>query len=413
MQLTPLSPKRFLPVLALALSSLAVEAPSVAAQGLFSPAIRVNNDTITRYELQQRARFLSALRAPGNPETEARKQLIEDRLKVNAARGAGITVSPEEVELGMTEFAGRANLSLLDFQNRLEEGGIDPSTFRDFTESGLLWRDFVRARFLGQARPSEAEIDRALGGSSSGASGVRVLISEIIIPMTPQTAEQVQSEADRISRLRSADAFSAEARRFSATASRDRGGRMDWMPLSDLPVGLQSIILSLSPGEVTEPLPIDGGLALFQLRDIAEAKQPAPTYAAIEYATYFIPGGRSPEALSEAAKIAAEIDTCDDLYGIAKGQPEEVLQRQSLPPSDIPRDIAIELAKLDDNEISTALTRANGQTLMLLMLCGRTAEIQENASRQDVANALTQQRLGALADGYLQQLQAEAVITDE
>ena len=413
MQLTPPWFKTILHTLTLTLATSIVVAPPVQAQGLFSPAIRVNNNVITNYEIEQRARFLQALRAPGNPETEARKQLIEDKLKRSAASAAGIRATTEDILAGMTEFAARANLSLDEFTNRLEEGGIDPVTFSDFTAAGIVWREFIRARFLGQARPSEEEIDRALGGSSTGASGVRVLISELIIPITPQTAQQVQAEADRISQVRSTDAFSAEARRFSATPSRTNGGRLNWMPLSDLPVGLQPIILALSPGEVTDPLPIDGAVALFQLRDIAEARTPAPTYAAIEYAAYYIPGGRTPEALGRAAEIADKVDTCDDLYGIAQGQPPEVLDRESLPPSEIPRDIALELAKLDDFEVSTALTRSNGQTLVFLMLCGRTSEINENASRQDVANALTQQRLSTLADGYLQQLLAEAVIIEE
>ncbi len=395
------------------ISLLVLFGTAAVAQGLFSPAIRVNDDVITRYELEQRIQFLSLLNAPGDPEETARQTLIEDRLKKQEVSQFGIAPTPDEVAAGMEEFAGRANLSRQEFIEALEQNGVSVQTFRDFTEIGLAWREFVRGRFLGQARPSEDEIDQAIGrGGASG--GLRVLLSEIIIPITPETLQAATAEAQRIAGLTSFDAFSAEAQAFSAAPSRENGGRLDWISITQLPPQLQSIVLGLSPGEITDPIGLDGAIALFQLRDIAEAPVPAPQYAAIDYAAYYIPGGRTSEALSTANSIRNRIDTCDDLYGIAKGQPVSVLDRESLPPSEIARDFAVELAKLDANEVSTTLTRNNGQTLVFLMLCGRTQTLSnENATRADVANALTQRRLSELAESYLQQLQANAIIVEQ
>jgi len=188
---------------------------------------------------------------------------------------------------------------------------------------------------------------------------------------------------------------------------------MNWMPLSNLPPQLRPQILALSPGEVTAPIALPNAIALFQLRDIEEIPSAAPTFSAIEYAAYYIPGGRSEAALAQAARIQSEVDTCDDLYGVAFGQPEEVLERGALAPAEIPQDIALELAKLDEGESSYALTRSGGQTLVFLMLCGRTAALNEEASRDEVGNALLQQRLGAFAASYLDQLRAEALIIEK
>ena len=60
--------------------------------------------------------------------------------------------------------------------------------------------------------------------------------------------------------------------------------------------------------------------------------------------------------------------------------------------------------------MSTALTRANGQSLVFLMLCGRTASANESASRDDVINVLRQERLSGYADQLLEQLRANARI---
>ncbi|MBD0866408.1 MAG: peptidylprolyl isomerase [Rhodobacteraceae bacterium] len=406
-------PSLFAPYFAAAVLTFLLMVPSLgAAQGLFSPALRVNDDVITNYELQQRARFLRLLNAPGDPGEAARTALIEDRLKKQEVSQFGIQPSPDDIAAGMEEFAQRGNMSREEFINTLEENGVSPQTFRDFTEAGLAWRDYVRGRFLGQARPSEDEIDQVIGRGGS-AGGLRVLLSEIIIPVTPQTANQVAAEAQRISGLTGFATFSTEAERYSAAPSRERGGRLDWLTLNSLPPGIQSILLELAPGEITAPIGLDGAVALFQLRDIAESPTVPPRYSTIEYAAYYLPGGRTTESLAAARALVGRIDVCDDLYGVARGQPPEVLDRERLPPSEIPQDFAAELAKLDDNEVSTDLTRNNGQTLVFLMLCGRTQELGGDASRADIANALTQQRLNTLAETYLQQLRANAVIVEQ
>ena len=191
------------------------------------------------------------------------------------------------------------------------------------------------------------------------------------------------------------------------------GGRLGWLAINTLPPQLRPLILDLSPGETTAPIPLSNAIAVFQMRGIQEIVSGPPRYSAIDYAAYYIPGGRSPEALATAAAIAAKVDRCDDLYGIAQGQPPEVLDRESRAPGEIPGDIALELAKLDEGEVSTVLTRSNGQTLVFLMLCSRTAAVNQEVTRDDVAQALTQQKLTQLAEGYLDQLRADALIVGQ
>ncbi|MBQ4827087.1 MULTISPECIES: peptidylprolyl isomerase [unclassified Leisingera] len=378
------------------------------AQNLFAPAITVNDEVITRYELEQRARFQSALRVPGDPLATAREELINDRLKLAELEQAGIELAEEDITAGMEELAARANLSLNEFLTALQQSGVEPQTLRDFTKVGLGWREYTRARFLSRARPTPEEIDRAMG--SAGTGSVQVLLSEFIVPINEQNAAQVEELIEQVARLKGYDSFSAAAAQYSAAASRNEGGRLPWMPLTQLPPQLQEVALALKPGEISEPLPLQSAVALFQMRGVREVEGAAPRFTAIEYAAYHVPGGRTPEGLAAAQKVVDSVDTCEDFYGLAQGQDPSVLDVQSLQPSEIPRDIALELAKLDPGETSTTLTRNNGQTLMVLMLCGRTADLGEDSSRETVANALTAQRMASLAGSYLEQLRADARI---
>ena len=381
------------------------------AQGLFDPVAHVEQLVVTEYEVQQRSLFLQLLNAPGRSRPEVIQALIQDRLRTIETQQAGAILSDEGLQEGLTEFAGRANLSLEEFTEALQGAGVAPETLRDFVGIQIAWRDYIRARFGSRVQITDREVEEALA-SAGGNSGLEVLISEIIIPAPPPRAAQVQAQAEEIAESTTEAEFSSFARRFSATASRGNGGRLPWTPIGDLPPTLRPLLLSLAPGEVTPPLPIPNAVALFQLRDIRETSTPERNFSAIEYAAYYIAGGRTPEALGLAQSIASRIDRCDDLYGIAQGQPEEVLDRGSLPPAEIPTDIALELSKLDPGETSTALTRANGNTLVLLMLCGRTPAIvtEQEIDRDSVVAQLRNQRLNAFSENLLEQLAAEANI---
>ncbi len=399
--------------MALALAAAVALAAPLAAQGLFAPAIIVDDQVITRYELQQRERFLVLLNAPGNPAEQAREQLIDDRLKLAEVRRAGLLPTEEQIAEGVTEFAGRANLSPDELVQALEASGVAQETLVDFVRAGIGWRNLVRTRFAGRAEVSEGEIDRAIGGD--GAGNVRVRLAEIILPLDPARQDEIRARAGEISRYTTEAQFSEAARRFSAAPSARSGGQLPWQELTRLPPGLRPLILALGPGDVSDPIPLDGAIALFQLRDIEETEYTAPDYAAIEYASYLIPGGRTEAALAEAARVRAAVDRCDDLYGVNLGQPEERLERVSLPPDEVPRDVALELSRLDDGEISTALTRrdaASNANLVLLMLCGRTPEIAEDVSREEIEIGLRNRRLASYADSLLQQLRSEARIVE-
>lgn len=384
----------------------------LAAQGLFSPAITVNGDVITRYELEQRARMMHLLNAPGDPATMAREALIEDRLKAQVAKTMDIAAAPEDVQKGFDDMAKRANMSTDEFLEALRQGGVDQETVRDFIKSSLLWRNYIGTRYGARARPTPAEIDRAISQAGQG-GGLQVLLSEIIIPVTPQTLDQVDTLAQEISQITSADAFSAAAAQYSASDSRAEGGRLDWLSLSQLPPSLQPVIMGLKTGDVSDPVMLPNAVALFQMRGLRETGAAAARFAKIDYAAYYIAGGRSPEALSTAERIKQTADTCDDLYGIAKGQPPEVLDRESQAPGQIPHDIALELAKLDPGEFSTALTRNNGQTLVLLMLCSRTPEVAADVTKDQVGQSLLEQRLQSYAQSLLAQLKADALIEEQ
>ncbi len=379
--------------------------PATAQQSNpFAPAVMVNNRAVTNYDIEQRIRFMEVLNTPGNLQEQAYDALVDDRLRLDAAAAIGIRLSDEEVTQGMTEFAGRANLGLEEFVAALAQEGVSREAFRDFVAAGIAWRQVVRARFGPRSQVSEAEIDRALALQTQAGSA-RVLLSEIILRAdTPEFAAQAQELAPQLAEnIQSTDAFAAAARQYSASQSAQRGGRIDWLDLTQLPPAIASGILTLAPGEVTDPFPVPNAIALFQLRALEETEPKPLETQSLEYMRYAVPpGGRL-----SADEVVARLDTCDDLYGIAKDQPEEALSIETLAIADVPADVALELAKLDANE---TVIRPRGEGAEVLMLCARTAILAEDIDREAIRGRLFNQRLTSYADSYLQELKAEAII---
>ena len=411
-QTTPLVPSRRRPrltgVMAAAAIALLTTAPATA-QSPFSAAISINDSVVTNYEIDQRIRFLEVLNAPGNLEDTAREALVNERLQLAEARRLGLAAGSEQIETGMAEFAARANLSAEELVAALAQEEISVETFRDFVAVGITWRSIVQSRFGGGIRISDAEVDRAMEMGTT-LDGATISLAELIVPLTPENQEVLSDEMANLARQLNGSYgdFSDAARQFSAAPSRDNGGAIGARPLSAIPPALRDVLLDLEPGEVTGPIPLGPAIAIFQMRGLADAGLQSPTITNIDYATVAFAGGRTPENLVAAQTLSGAVDRCDDLYALRPGSHT----RTSLPPSQVPRDIALELARLDANETSTGLVQAEGAALVWLMLCGR-AVAEPEGGRDAVRQRLFQERLENLAESYLAELRADAIITGE
>ncbi len=379
------------------------------AQGLFSPQIVVNDRVVTVYEYEQRLRMLQLFGAPGDIRAEALDGLVDDRLRKAAAAELGLRVTPEQVLAGMNEFAARANMTAEQFVAALNQAGVATETFRDFVEAGVLWREVVRARFLPVVQISDAEIDKALARIPARTPGVRVLLSELIIPVREGGEEAALALARRIrAGVTDEASFADAARRYSTSATAQRGGRLQWIGIDGLPPALAPQVLRLSPGQVTEPQAVPGAVALFFLRERDQITAAEAATPRVEYATLLLPN--TGDAPAEVERIRNRVDTCDDLYPLARGPALDRLSRQTVALASLPADIAMEVARLDDNELSGALVR--GGNRVLVMVCSRNPRGEDEVNREAIREQLINQRLGQLAEGYLADLRANAIIRE-
>ncbi len=404
---------RLLTLLAMALlaSVSANLRPTPALAASFGPVVTVNGMGITNYEIDQRQRFMELLNTPGTTREDAEKALIQDRLRIWAARRIGLTVGEEGVKSGMAEFARRANLSTEEFVAALAKGGVTEATFRDFATAGIVWRELIRARFGSQVSISSADLDRAMMPESQVGQGIRVLISEAIIPAPAGRENEAMALAKQLSEARGEDAFGALARQYSASQSAAQGGRLSWMPATNLPPRLRPVILALKPGTATAPIPLQDAVAVFMLRAIGDGKGGETRPQSLTYMTLDLGASGSRQATDLAARAAANGQSCDMLYTVARGLPASAIDKHdAVPQAQIPTDIGLTLARMDLRE-QRVLHR--GGTDMLVMLCNRQdipAGDEQTPRRKQVRARLENQALTSYADGYMADLEADAVI---
>jgi peptidyl-prolyl cis-trans isomerase SurA len=400
----PLAAMRILgTVVALATMAGAFAPQAAHAQSRFEAAAKVNDKVITRYDVEQRERLLVLNGAPRDAKLSqlALDQLIEDKLKLEAAARAGITPPDDAARRVMEDYArARGIESVPALENRLERAGVDPSALRDALIADSLWGDAVRRRFGSRADPSEAELDQELALASSGQARSWRL-SEIVIQNRGGEGTAMARAQEIARRLAGGEDFAAIARRESAAPSAAQGGEIGWVSESALSAPLAAALAETRDGGVTEPVPVSGGVAILKREDYRVEEVGSVTVELV-----LVQGGGRDAMRRMRAFIDAR-PTCESAQQLAAANG---LQYQRSQPTDLAalqpqtRDA---VATLQEGAIAGPLQGSGGVAAFIMCdrIEGSSPEARENLRRQ-----VRNQRLIGFASGWLQELRGEAVI---
>ena len=372
------------------------------AKDKFAPAIQVDDMIITNYEIQQRSAFFELLKFPGNPKKEAENSLIDDRLKIRAAEKLGVILKPGALNYEMEIFAKRANLTIDQFAKRLKKAGIDRITWENYMQVPVIWFETVNRKFA-------SEISSSISNNNTEnqiitGSEIQVLLTEIIIPVQSGFEEEADSKIKDLRKINSIKKFSEAASKYSVAPTRDVGGKVKWQNLSSLPSVVRPLIAGLSAGEVSEPLPIPGGIAIFQLRDLRESGYKKENSEFVEYAEFIFKKNQKTNNL-----LNSNLMVCDDLYSFSKNTKNTELFRKNVKVRSLTKNIKSILSNLDENEF--IFDHTDSATSKLIMVCGRSnKETLTQSDVNEINRSYVNKRLLSLANSYLENLRQEARI---
>jgi peptidyl-prolyl cis-trans isomerase SurA len=238
----------------------------------------VNNDAITLGELEEAmaaTRADARQRPPGSDEQVRREFLnrfIETRLQLQEADREKVAVDEAEIDEELIERIKKANLKdIEDFKTALKGQGISYESVRKRLRENIKLAKVVRRKVTIRISVTEPEIDRYLAENREKLeTGLAYHARHILIVPEGGThdaaweAARIRTEVVR-TQLREGADFLELARKYSADATAKDGGDLGALKRGELSPDIETRILALAPGQVSEPYRSELGYHIFRL----------------------------------------------------------------------------------------------------------------------------------------------------
>ena len=116
---------------------------------------------------------------------EAKEELIEERLKLQAAKKLGIEVSDDDVKNLIKGIADRNKMTYEQFAQHLKGMGVDISTMGEKFRAQKAWRDLVGRRYAAQISVTQRDVDRVLAtaATEAGEDTVELQVQKISLTL--------------------------------------------------------------------------------------------------------------------------------------------------------------------------------------------------------------------------------------
>ncbi len=237
----------------------------------------VTGQPITAYDIEQRSKLVGL---GGKPKSrkEVIDELIDDRIKVAAAKRFNFEMSQAEVDTAYAGIARNAGTTTDQFSKMLEGRGVNPNTLKARLKADMTWNQMVRGRFGKSLDPSEKDIFEAEMKTDQKESGVEYTLHPItfVVPRgSPANAVEARKrEADALrQRFQSCNTGLAFARALREVVVRAPIRRNS----ADLSPALREVLAKVEVGKVTPPEVTEGGIEVFALCQKKATNSDSPT----------------------------------------------------------------------------------------------------------------------------------------
>jgi peptidyl-prolyl cis-trans isomerase SurA len=390
---------------------LAVAAAGAMAQqpSAFQPALTVNDQPITWYEIDQRMRLLdfSGVRGGADLQQVAVDQLIEDRLKMQAGASIRQPVTDEMARDLVERFAEANGATVPRIEAALRQSGATRSTLVEALYADSIWRDVIRGRFGSLAEPTELEVDQAVSLALAGRN-TEYRLAEIVIPTARRGEVQTRALAQQLSeQLNAGGDFGAAARRYSAAVSAREGGGIGWVPESSLPPAVAEALAETRAGGVTRPVPVQGAVALLKVLETRQIEVEGSGTVSVSLLAVSAQDPSPVTAVARVDALLAQGPTCSDGEALAAEAGLTASLSEPQPLSALPEPVRNAVTGLQAGEIGGPVPVQGGAAAFIV--CERIEGVPP-AVRNRIREQLRQERFQRFANSYLQELRGDAVI---
>lgn len=396
------------------LTIMAAPVPGVAQD--FAPAMVVNDEIITGYDIEQRQRLLSAAsggKAVGRQA--AVDALVDDILRLQAARRAGINPSQEDINAGFADLARGQGRDPQTMRRYFRSKGVSDRHLDNQIKAEVAWRELIPQTYMPRVRVSDAEVAEAQGTGGAAPTEPEFLLSEIRLPIGAAGQNAAMAQARTIvQQLQGGQmTFGDLARQFSRGPSAASGGDLGWVGLSRMSPDMQRVIGPMSKDRVSNPF-IDGtDVTIIGVRNTR-----APSgQAATRYQISQLVVGVAPDAAPSIASLAqqqalaarANVTDCASIEGLKANYLPISGEVGTLTPAEMPAAVRNAVLALPVGGISQPIRSNDG--FHIIVLCDKiSGAATAGPADQQVRRQLVASKLGRHSASLLRKLRREAVI---
>jgi peptidyl-prolyl cis-trans isomerase SurA len=270
-------------------TSLSVYAQAGRVQLVDRVVAVVNDDVITRYELNNQKRAVIAqlkrqgVAMPPDAELDAQvlERFINERVQLQYAKENGIRADDETVNASLQRIAADNKMSMQQFSAALAKDGVTVDKFRDELKNEIVLSRLRDREVESRVVVTDAEIDNYLAlAKAQGANQAEYQLAHILVLVPEQaTPDQVETRKKRaeeaLRQLNTGTAFGQVAAVFSDSNDAVQGGALGWRAADRLPSLYAESANKLKVGETSAVLRSANGFHIVRLLDKRAGEQKA------------------------------------------------------------------------------------------------------------------------------------------
>lgn len=266
----------FLVVVALSLGAVSGLGVKAQANSEVIAAV-VNEDAITLSDVSDRATLIiRSSGMPDNPEIRAKLNpqilatLIEEQIMMQEAKRLEVKVTEEQIQQGFATLAQQNNVPPEQFKEMLSRSGVNAKTMYNQIESQMAWGQAVQKTIRPRIAVTDADIDDMRQRMRDKIGKTEYLVAGIFLPVEKaEDAANIREMSYALaSDIRAGKVpFSRVAQQFSKSAGAHQGGDLGWIQEGQLEKEIEAALVTLQPGQVSEPVKTRTGYNILLLRE--------------------------------------------------------------------------------------------------------------------------------------------------